>query len=401
MALPVAERAKLLEVVFGPNGARANILRSEVSWTGKRLPLTHPLYLRGFMYYFAEDEHETAQFNLFREAQKLSDILWNSCVWTPPPQWKSNQSASGGELLAKHYEDFATYLAAYVEFYKKLRFHDIPVLSLQNAPSVANSNRSCVWSVEAFSELLKTVGKKFAERAISTKIMLPEVGWDELATYVQPLLAAETKGLLSYLSAHSIGTNPDARTFAKELSKKNNLKLWQTEFALPDEPGTSDMSRGLRLAEQMVSDLVQAESNAWIYWTPLQPTGWTGRLGLLDRSASGFQTTKRFWSFAQFSRFLPRNSVRISANGGAVPLVAFRNPEYSGIVLIFINATQQPSTETLQLKGWSLERMRAYRTSESEDLASLPLPAESGSTMTLALQPLSITTLVAQIRRVG
>ena len=52
------------------------------------------------------------------------------------------------------------------------------------------------------------------------------------------------------------------------------------------------------------------------------------------------------------------------------------------------------------MRGWNLERLMAYRTSEREDCAAVPLPAESGPKLTLTLQPQSITTLVAQIRRI-
>ena len=80
MALPATERTRLLDLVFGSDGARANIVRSEISWKGQRLQMTHPLYLRGFMYYFADEENETAQFNLLREALKRGEVLWNSCA---------------------------------------------------------------------------------------------------------------------------------------------------------------------------------------------------------------------------------------------------------------------------------------------------------------------------------
>ena len=137
MALPVSERTKLLDLVFGNDGARANIVRSEITWKGQRLQMTQPLYLRGFLYYFADEENETAQFNLLREALRRGEVLWNGCVWSPPPQWKDTQSPEGkGALLPKHYEDFAAYLAAYIEFYKKLRFQDVHVISLRMLLSV-------------------------------------------------------------------------------------------------------------------------------------------------------------------------------------------------------------------------------------------------------------------------
>jgi len=403
MALPVAERTRLLDLVFGNDGARANIVRSEISWKGQRLQMTHPLYLRGFMYYFADEESETAQFNLLREALKRGEVLWNSCVWSPPPQWKNNQAPEGrGELLPKHYEDFATYLSAYIEFYKKLRFQDVHVVSLQNAPLSAQAAAGCLWNAGQFKEFLKIVGKVFKERGIATKIMLPELGWNELNAFLQPILEdPEAKSLVSHLSAHSLEADSPGRSLAKETYKRQNLRLWQTEFALPAaEESAGGIAGGLRLATHMLNDLTQAETQAWLYWTLLPPAGWSGRLGLLDQAGSSFQASKRFWCFAQFSKFLPRNSVRVSANGGSSPFAAFRNPQYNGITLIFLNPSQQPAQETLELRGWNLERLMAYRTSEKEDCVTVPLPAESGPKMTLALEPRSITTLVAQIRRI-
>jgi Glycosyl hydrolase family 30 beta sandwich domain len=83
-----------------------------------------------------------------------------------------------------------------------------------------------------------------------------------------------------------------------------------------------------------------------------------------------------------------------------VPFVAFRNPQYNAITVIFLNSSQQPAQETLEMRGWNLERLMAYRTSEQEDCYAVPLPAESGPKITLTLEPRSITTLVAQIRRI-
>lgn len=402
MALPATERTRLLDLVFGSDGARANIVRSEITWKGERLKMTHPLYLRGFMYYFADDENETAQFNLLREALKRSDVLWNSCVWSPPPQWKDNPSPEGkGSLLPKHYEDFATYLAGYIDFYKKLRFQDVRVLSLQNDPLNSQAVAGCLWDPGQFKEFLKVVGRVFKDRGIAAKIMLPELGWDQFGPFLQPLLEdPEAKSFISHLSAHSLEADSPGRSLAKETYKRQNFKLWQTEFALPAADESAGIEGGLKLGAHMLNDLTQAETQAWLYWTLLPPAGWSGRLGLLDQAGSTFQPSKRFWGFAQFSKFLPRNSVRVSARGGSSPFAAFRNPQYNGITVVFLNPSRELVPETIELRGWNLERLMAYRTSEKEDCAIVPLPAESGPKLTLTLAPRSITTLVAQIRRV-
>ncbi len=401
MALPESERAKLLDLVFGSDGARVTIVRSEVSWSGQRLEMTHPLYLRGFIYYFADDESETAQFDLFREARKRGDVSWSSCVWSPPIRWKTNQSVNGGELLPEHYEDFSVYLAAYIEFYKKLRFHDIPVLSLQNSPSISGSGPGCAWTPKALRGLLRAVGKKFAEKRIPTKIMLPETSWEDLATFVEPILSdSEAKTYLSHISAHSPSEDHAGRVATNELCKRNNFHLWQTEY-LPTAKGLAKgISGGLELAEQTLKDLTVAEVNAWFYGAVFPRPGPDNEPGFLQRSDGSFHATKQFFSFSQFSRFIQPDCVRISAKGGGGPLVAFRNPEYNGIIVVFLNTEQQSRNEVVELKGWNLERIRAFRTSADENVAIVPMPPKSGRTVTVALAPQSITTLVAQIRRV-
>jgi O-glycosyl hydrolase len=405
-ALPQAERTKILDLLFGPDGARMNILRNEIWWTGKRLPFTHPLYLRGFVYYFADEENETSQYFLMREAQARNEMIVNSCVWTPPPQWKTNNSPQdGGELLPTHYEDFADYLLGYLQFYKRLRNQDIQILSLQNEPNKKQAGQSCLWSGEQLRDFVKIVGKRFKQKGVSTKIMLPETEWEQVSSYLQPILKdAEARPLLSYVSAHSHGASESSsgmeKAAMKDISKKLTLKLWQSEFAIAQGVHSQDIPDGLQLAGQMLHDLIESDCHAWVYWAFLAPAGWSGRQGLLARQGNSVSPTKRFWCFTQFSRFIPRDAVRISALGGIVPVIAFRNPEYNGLILVLVNPTADAVTENVELRGWTMERTVAYRTSDKEDCSQVSLPPESGSKRSLSLTPQSVTTIIAQIRRV-
>jgi len=405
-ALPQGDRAKTLDLLFGADGARMNILRNEIWWTGKRLPFTHPLYLRGFVYDFADEENESAQYFLMREAQARNEIIMNSCVWTPPPQWKSNNSPQdGGELLSSRYEDFADYLLGYLQFYKRLRNQDLQILSLQNEPNRKQTGQSCVWSPEGLRDFLKIVSRRFKQKSVSTKFMLPEVEWGQVDGYLRPILEdSESRPLLSYVSAHSYihqeSDSGSGRAAMKDISKKLSLKLWQSEFAITQGEHSQDLPDGLQLAAQMLQDLIESDCHAWVYWAFLAPSGWSGRQGLLAKQGGSVGPTKRFWCFAQFSRFIPRDAVRISAKGGTVPVIAFRNPEYNGLILVFINSTDAAVTENVELRGWTMERTVAYRTSDKEDCSQVPLPPESGSKRSLSLTPQSVTTVVSQMRRV-
>jgi O-glycosyl hydrolase len=244
------------------------------------------------------------------------------------------------------------------------------------------------------------VAKQFKVQGIRTQFLLPELDWSSLAEFLDPIMAdPEARQCVSVIAAHSYtGDNKD-RLKIKEISKRLNVKLWQTEYALPLAEDFAGLDGGLRLAEQIINDLLYAECQAWFYWVPLAPPLWKGRTALLDGDASSFKLTKRFWCLAQFSRFISNNSVRIMTSGGTSEVIAFRNPGYTSIALVFMNRSAEPVQETLQTRDWNLERTAAYRTSQAEDCAVVPLPGESGSKISLTLAPRSITTLTAQIRR--
>ena len=400
VALSGIERVRLLDLLFGNDGARLNILRHELWWTGKRLPLTHPLYLRGFVYSFGDEENESNQFFIIREAQKRTEMILNSCVWSPPPQWKTSHSLGGaGELLPQRYEDFAEYLLGYFHYYKGMRNQLFQLLTLQNHPNLKESKRGCFWSSEQLRDFAKLVGPRLKQQGYSTKIMIPDVDWEQAGPYVKAVLDdAEARSLVSHLGAHSSPEPSSARAVLREVSKQQNLKLWQSEFMLPAKSPSNELDDGLQLATRMLDDLIQSECHAWLYGAVLAVS--PEQQGLLEKSGNSIKASKKFWAFSQFSRFLPRDSVRIAAQRATVPVIAFLNPEYNGMTVLMINSANDPVTETIELRGWTMERMVAYRTSDNEDGAQVALPPESGTKRSVVLEPRSITTLVAQIRRV-
>ncbi len=403
MGLPEKERARLMDLLFGSQGTHFNLVRNEITWAAKRLPMTHPLYLRGLQFSLVDEKSETHQFNLLREAQKRNEVIPYGCNWSPPPLWKTNLSEKdGGGLMTQHYEDFAAYLGAYIDSYKKLRFLEIPFLSFQNSPESSGPFQSCLWKADQTTEFLKVLAKQFKGQGIRTRFLLPELDWSSLAEFLKPIMAdPEARQWVSGISAHSYAGDNNDRSKIREISKRFNLKLWQTEYALPSAEDSAGLDGGLRLAEQVMNDLLYAECQAWFYWVPLASPPWKGRTALLDKESNSFKLTKRFWCLAQFSRFISNNSVRIMASGGTSPVIAFRNSGYNAITLVLLNRSEEPVHETIQTRDWNLERTAAYRTAQEEDCAVIPLPGESGPKLSLTLAPRSITTFTAQIRRLS
>jgi glucosylceramidase len=402
-SLPTADHERLLMILFGPAGARFNIVRSEIWWTGKRLPFTSPLYIGGLTFTFSDEDNETAQYSLIREAQKLNELVVDSCVWTPPPHWKTNNSTvQGGELLGKQYENFADYLLGYLLYYKRMRNFSVQLLSLQNEPDKSSAHQSCLWEAGNLKDFAKLVAARLRQAGFSPQLLLPEVEWGKAMDYLKPFSDdPDARMLLSRIGVHSSpGVNP-ARELLRDFCRRQNLKLWVSEFAMPSDGSMEPIDSGLKLAETLVHDLVEGDCSAWIFWVPMATSGWTGRESLIDRQNGSFKATKRLWCISQFSRFVPRDAVRISAVNTELPMVAFRTPEYKGIVLVMINPQSRSVTQDVELRNWTMERITGYRTSEKEDGAQMVVSGESGPRQSFVLEPRSVTTVLAQIRRVS
>jgi O-glycosyl hydrolase len=65
--------------------------------------------------------------------------------WTPPKEWKTNNSInSGGKLIPAYYESFATYLREFCQF---MYYQDAPVyaVSIANEPNYSGGYDGCEW----------------------------------------------------------------------------------------------------------------------------------------------------------------------------------------------------------------------------------------------------------------
>jgi hypothetical protein len=186
------------------------------------------------------------------------------------------------------------------------------------------------------------------------------------------------------------------RSLAKETYKRQNFKLWQTEFALPATEESNGIAGGLSLATHMLNDLKQAETQAWLYWALLPPSGGAERLGLMDQAGppSGHRSDSgALPSSASFCLAIRKDP----PNGGSTPLLPSK-PQYNGITVIFLNSFSQPAQETVEMRGWNLEPH--CLSNLGEEIAPCAPCQPAGSKMNLNLEPQSITTLVAQIHRV-
>jgi len=78
--------------------------------------------------------------------------------WSPPREWKSNNSINGGgHLVHQYYQQYAEYLRGYA---KHMFDNGVPIyaISIQNEPNYAAGYDGCEWTPEEMRDFFKKVG---------------------------------------------------------------------------------------------------------------------------------------------------------------------------------------------------------------------------------------------------
>jgi len=83
----------------------------------------------------------------------------SAAPWSPPKEWKSNNSINGGgHLVRSYYQQYANYLRA---FAKHMYDAGAPIhsISIQNEPNYVAGYDGCEWTPEQMRDFFKTVGR--------------------------------------------------------------------------------------------------------------------------------------------------------------------------------------------------------------------------------------------------
>ena len=165
--------------------------------------------------------------------QKLIISCWSPAVWmktnnnvngdkADAPQYNPNPTSADNQLRTDMYEEFAERCVAYITILEQETGIDVYAISLQNEPRFTEPYESCVFNGEALRDLIKVVGKRFADDGITTKIFMPEdIGYlDGVSGMAQPTLNdADARKYVSIVAVHGYAldgvtaNSPDAQTW--------------------------------------------------------------------------------------------------------------------------------------------------------------------------------------------
>lgn len=309
-------------------------------------------------------KRDAAQVFVTKQALARGITTVISSTWSAPPWMKTNgMLQDGGYVKPECYEEFAEWATAVVKGYEK--FHGIPihVFSLTNEPDLATTYDSMLVTPEQYVEIAQAIRRRFQKEGIKTKLVGPEtMGTIHAVKQYVPKLLAEPRSI-DILGVHTYADNdfPDlART-----GEKYQIPLWVTEWSKLKKNQETGIDEALTLAHHIHEALAIGNVNAFLYWG----YWWNGVTpeGLITASGldSYYETTKRYYMFKQFSRFIRPGMVRIDAGSDLqnLRISAYQNDKDLAVVIINKNGAQQRLT--LNLPGDA--KLDIYETSDEND----------------------------------
>ena len=402
MNWPEADRARILKLLFSTEeGVGVSILRNIIgdggTWGNDMDGPTPTIEPAEGTWSWTGDED---QIWLMQQARKLGCSRFVSTVWSPPAWMKTIPTVQGGgSLRPEKYGAFAEYLSRYAREYKMRFGLNIYAVSLQNEPDLETKYSSCRWTGDQFRDFIKCSLKPvFARDGVQAQVMLGEMSNFGERCAEASLNDLETVDRVDIDSTHADDKDPAKREGILPFARSKGKRVWMTEVSYfeKNDPGIAD---GLRWAKLMHDHLTVTEVNAWLYWWGACYKTNGESLITLDLPARACDTTKRLYTFGNFSRFVRPGFVRLGAEPHPAPDVsasAYKDPDTGDFALVAINMGTSIRDLDLAFEGFKTGRLRPFRTSATEDLKALPRVSLVKGRLVTRLAPQSVTTFIGK-----
>lgn len=216
------------------------------------------------------------------------------------------------------------------------------------------------------------------------------------------------------ISGHSYFTSwpvNDMISYREKLNSRvkqmGNLKYWQTEYSILENPGTAEIPGGsgnqrdlgmktaLFVARTIHNDIAVANASSWQWWTALSRYDYKDGLIYLDNGANNglstsvaadanycktdgvYHDSKLLWALGNYSLFVRPGMIRLQiANQNAtsaatdVMLTAYKDVSKKKLVIVAVNYSDSSRSYKLNLNGTTVKNneLTPYVTSENSNL---------------------------------
>ena len=237
--LGTAERANLLQELFGPTGASlglsclrlsigaSDLGRKDFSYWGLRRGTKNPDL--GLFNLSAGDREVVPMLREILQVNPAVKII--AAPWSAPPWMKTNGSYIAGHLKPESYSAYARYFVKYIE---TMRLHGIHVsaVSPQNEPQNPRNEPSMVMSAAEQADFIKGhLGPEMRRGAPDTEILCWDHNCDGIDFPLDVLGDPEAREYISGVAWHLYNGTPDAMSYVHD--RYPDKKVYFTEQWVP------------------------------------------------------------------------------------------------------------------------------------------------------------------------
>lgn len=331
----------------------------------------------------------------------------NSCPYYMTYSGCVSGNANGGEdnLKPEYYEEFAHYLVDVCKHYKDEYGIEFKTLEPFNE-AVTNfwyangPQEGCHFDYDSQINFVRVLAPILKESGLKTVISAADETNVGLAVEgFKRFIDANADQYIGQWNTHTYsGTNVDRARFS-QLAHETGKDLWMSETG----SGGNGIGGNLSMTQRLFDDMRYIQPDAWIDWQYMEEANdqWCTIRG--NFAEQTYYKVKNYYVRQQCSRFIKRG-YDIIASPCPQSLAAV-NAARDTLVIVALNegaATTHHIDLSLFYELPARTRIRAYRTSETENLTNVLNSVKlNESILTLSMPAQSITTLVIPARAVN
>jgi O-glycosyl hydrolase len=321
-----------------------------------------------------------------------------------PPYWMTKSGCASGNtdgsnnLNDSSYNAFADYLTEVVKHYKDtfgITFRTVEPLNEPNASwwTALGGQEGCHFSPSNQQTIIKAVATSLTTKGLTgtTVSASDENSVDDGYNNIKAF-DATTLADMSQMNVHTYSGSSRAQLRALATSK--GKRLWASESGPLNTTLADDTDAAVFMAGRIISDLRDLQPEAWVDWQVGDPsTNWASFT--LNDAQQTFGYLKRYYMHAGFSRYIRPGATFVDVN--ETDMVAAVSADGTTLAIVVRNGSTTASAGfTFDLTGLASigTATAAYRTSRTENLASLTALPIQGWSFVATVAPYSITTFV-------
>ena len=391
--LSPANRKKVIDAYFGPEGARYSLTRTHMNSCDFSLGQYSYAPVEGDtnLEHFSIDEDRDDIIPMIRDAMQASEDGFKilASPWTAPPWMKDNNDWRGGKLLPEYYDTWALFFSKYLDAYREEGI-EIWGFTVENEPLGNDNNwESMHFSPKEMTDFVEMhLGPRLEQDGQEVKLLGYDQNREHLNEWVDEMYRDEAAskyfdGTAVHWYASTYEVFPEALQYAHQKAPGKHLiqseacvdaevPKWQDDAWYWSKEAT-DWGWDWAPEEQKhlhpkyvpvyryARDIIGCLNNwvdGWIDWNmvldrrggPNWFENWCVAPVIVDPDQDEVYFTPLYYTLAHFSRYIRPGAVRIGVENPdeSLQVTAARNPDGS-IAVVVLNQDNEPKRFSLVL----------------------------------------------------